>query len=120
MLQDACATDSARITKRAGELADVASILAEEAAQLALIHSGDGHDSRVAARAAAQAKEASQLLRDLSRRGATAEETIQAATWALTSAAVALTQAKLRTPLDHHAAASPDHGGSRELRLRDE
>lgn len=88
-----------RLAKRAGDLANVASILADEAAQLALLHSGEGHESRVASRAALQAKEAAALLRDLTTRGAGAEQTIQAATWALSAAAVALTQAKLRTPL---------------------
>lgn len=91
--------DPAVMRRRALDLALVASILAEEASALALLHSGRGHDSEVAARAAKQAKEAADVLRDLHDQEAPAEQTIQAATWALSAAAVALTQAKLNTSL---------------------
>ncbi|MEA3199466.1 MAG: hypothetical protein QOE90_894 [Thermoplasmata archaeon] len=91
--------DPARMAARAGEFARIASILAEEASALALLHSGPGHASKVAARAAQQAHEAAETLRDLAARGADLEESVRVATWALSAAAVALTQAKLNTPL---------------------
>jgi hypothetical protein len=91
--------DPAVMGKRALDLAVVASILAEEASALALLHSGHGHDSDVAVRAAVQAREAADVLKKLREDGAPAEQTIQAATWALSAAAVALTQAKLNTRL---------------------
>lgn len=91
--------DPAVLRQRALDLAEVASILAHEASALALLHSGRGHDSDVAARAAAQTREAASVLRKLHASEAPVEETIQAATWALSAAAVALTQAKLNTTL---------------------
>lgn len=91
--------DASRFATRATDLAEVAVILAEEASQLALLHVGEGHASRVAARAAAQAKEAATLLRQLAHGGSPPEATLQAATWALSAASVALTQAKLNTTL---------------------
>ena len=90
---------SMAFAERARDLAHVAVILAEEASALALLHNGDGHAARVAQRAAGQAKEAAQLLRDLADRATPPEQTLQAATWALSAASVALAQAKLNTPL---------------------
>lgn len=92
-------SDPNNLRQRAADLAQVAGLLATEAAALALFHSGDGHDADVAHRAAKQATEAADLLRELAHERAPVEATLQAATWALSAAAVALTQAKLRTPL---------------------
>lgn len=92
-------TDPNTLRERAADLAQVAGLLATEAAALALYHSGDGHEAGVAQRAAKQATEAAALLRDLAHDKAPVEATLQAATWALSAAAVALTQAKLGTPL---------------------
>lgn len=86
------------LVTRASELAAIASILAEEASALALLHSGQGHDSAVAVRAAKQAREASDMLQQMARDGAPFEDALQAATWALSAASVALAQAKLRAP----------------------
>ena len=91
--------DAAGLAARAGEFARIASILAEEASDLARIHSGPGHDANVAARAAQQAREAAETLRDMAEKGADLESTVRVATWALSAAAVALAQAKLNTPL---------------------
>lgn len=93
------AVDANTLRQRAADLAQVAGLLASEAAALALYHSGDGHDAGVAQRAARQAHEAADLLRSLADEKAPVDATLQAATWALSAAAVALTQAKLRTPL---------------------
>lgn len=90
-------SDASRIAFRARDLAHVAMILAEEASDLALLHTGDGHDSRVALKAAQQAREAADMLRSFA--GAPPEQALQAATWALSAASVALAQAKLNTPL---------------------
>lgn len=90
-------SDASRIVTRARDLAHVAMILAQEASELALLHTGEGHDSRVAVKAAAQAREAADLLRGFA--GAPPEQALQAATWALSAASVALAQAKLNTPL---------------------
>lgn len=92
-------SDPNSLRERAADLAQVAGLLATEAAALAVFHSGEGHDSAVAHRAAKQATEAAELLRELAHDRAPVEATLQAATWALSAAAVALTQAKLRTPL---------------------
>lgn len=91
--------DPERLKKHAAELAHVASLLAHEASAITRIHCGEGQETDVATRAAAQAEEAASLLTELTRRGAGPDETVSAAIWALTSAAVALTQAKLGTPL---------------------
>lgn len=91
--------DPQRMTARAREFARIASILAEEASQLALLHSGPGHESDVAARAARQAHEAAEILRHQAEAGGDLEDAVRTATWALSAAAVALTQAKLNTPL---------------------
>src|SRR5438128_669209 len=80
------------LAHRVQELASVASLIAQEASQLALLHGGDGHDARVAQRAARHANEAA---RQVHAAGASADDAIENATWALTSAAVAITQAKL-------------------------
>jgi len=88
------------LTQRARDLAHVASILALEASQLAMLHVGEGHASGVAQRAAEQAREAADTLRALAERGAPIEQAMQAAIWSLSAAAVAVTQAKLNTSLD--------------------
>lgn len=95
----AARSDASSFAQRAHDLAQVAVILAEEASAIALLHVGEGHDSRVAARAAGQAREAAELLRELAGGGARPEETLHVATWALSAASVALTQAKLNTSL---------------------
>lgn len=99
-------SDPNTLRQRAADLAQVAGLLATEAAALALYHSGEGHDSSVAQRAAKQATEAAQLLRELAHDRAPVEATLQAATWALSAAAVAITQAKLGTPLGPAPAAT--------------
>lgn len=83
----------------ARNLARAASALAAEASALALAHSGPGHDAQVALRAAQQAKEAADTLEQMAERGESLDRTMMVATWALSAAAVALTQAKLQAPV---------------------
>ncbi|GEM_PF-4360573 len=92
-------SDPKRLASRAGEFARIASILADEASALALLHSGPGRETHVATRAAEQAREAADSLRHMAETGADFESTVRAATWALSAAAVAMSQAKANTPL---------------------
>lgn len=91
--------DPKRLASRAGEFARIASILADEASALALLHSGPGRETDVASRAAQQAREAAESLRQMAESGADFESAVRAATWALSAAAVAMSQAKVNTPL---------------------
>jgi hypothetical protein len=82
--------------RRAWRFAEAASVLADEAALLTLSHLGAGHEADVARRAAAHAREAaSELDAMAASEGATLDAVLEAATWAMAAAAVALTQAKL-------------------------
>ena len=86
----------AATSRRARRFAEAASILADEAALLTLSRLGAGHDADVARRAAAQAHEAASALEAMAvLESATLDAVLEAATWAMTSAAVAVTQAKL-------------------------
>lgn len=98
-MRASAASDASRLAFRARDLAQVAVILAEEASELALLHMGHGHESRVAVKAAQQAREAAELVRSFTSGASPPEETLQAATWALSAASVALAQAKLNAPL---------------------
>ena len=87
------------LERNATELAAVASLLAKEATDLAISHSGERHETSVARRAARHADEASEQLRLLTARGdSDPQHALQTAAWALNAAAVALTQAKLVAP----------------------
>ena len=81
---------------RAQRFAEAASALAREASILTLSNLGEGHEAAVALRAAQQTRDAAAALERLAARGGTMDEAMEAATWAMTSAAVALTQAKLQ------------------------
>jgi hypothetical protein len=86
----------ATTSRRARRFAEAASVLADEAARLTFSHLGEGHDADVARRAAAQAREAADALDVLAaQEDATLDAVLEAATWAMSSAAVAVTQAKL-------------------------
>ncbi|HWH09273.1 MAG TPA: hypothetical protein VNX21_08740 [Candidatus Thermoplasmatota archaeon] len=87
---------SASAALGAQRFAQAAGVLAAEAERLALATLGPGHDADVARRAAAQAHEAADALEVLGRsESATLDAVMQAATWAMTSAAVAIAQANL-------------------------
>lgn len=100
-------TDPVTLAKKAGDLAHIASILADEASALALLNSGDGHEATVARRAAQQAREAATILRGMADHGASFEQIVQAMTWTMSAAAVAVTQAKLNTQLGQITAPTP-------------
>lgn len=87
------------LARTARDLARAASTLAREASAIALDRQGPGHAARVAQRAADQALEAAQTLDRMAESGENLDATIQVATWALTAAAVALTQAKIEAGL---------------------
>lgn len=75
---------------------DATTELADEAARLAVTNLPAGHDADVARRAAAHAHEAAESVRTLAASGtATFEEVMVSATWAMTSAAVAVAQGNL-------------------------
>lgn len=74
--------------------AEAAASLAEEASHLALAVRGPGHDAEVAKRAARQAQEAAEVLAKMAQDGATLESAFSTAAWALSAAAVAITQAR--------------------------
>ena len=81
---------------RARRFADAASVLADEAARLALSNQGAGHEADVAQRAAVYAREAAAALEALAAtEDATLDAVLEAATWAMAAAAIALAQAKL-------------------------
>lgn len=80
-------------TRRAQRFAEAASVLADEACRLAVADLPSGHDADVARRAAGQASEAAEAIRQLDATGtATLDAVMEAATWAMTSAAVAIAQ----------------------------
>ena len=86
------------LARRTEQFAEAVSVLAEEASQLALTTLGEGHDAAVAARAADNAREAVERLHALAREEPSMDDVMQAAAWAISSAAVAVAQAKLGTP----------------------
>lgn len=78
---------------RAQRFAEATSVLAFEACRLALKALPAGQDADVARRAAGQAREAAQVVERLGATGtATIDEVMEAAAWAMTSAAVAIAQ----------------------------
>lgn len=82
--------------ERARRFAEAASVVADEAARLAIMNLPPGHDADVARRAAAQARDAAETLHRLgSMDNASLDAVMEAATWAMTSAAVAIAQGKL-------------------------
>lgn len=87
---------SSATVRRAQRFAEAASVVADEACRLAVANLPPGHDADVARRAAGQAREAVEAL---DRLGATETATLDAimesATWAMTSAAVAIAQGNL-------------------------
>lgn len=101
----ACSPETVR---RAQRFAQAASVLAQEPSLLTLLNVGACHDSDVALRSARQAQEAAAELERLATEGATLDETLEAAAWAMSAAAVALTQAKLTPTARRIPVADPE------------
>lgn len=81
--------------QRVHRFAEAVSALADEASRIALADLGVGRSASVAKLAALQAQEAAALLSEIAaREDADLDEAMRAATWAMTSAAIALTQVK--------------------------
>lgn len=90
------ATLPSATTRRVHRFAEAASVLADEACLLAVANLPPGHDADVARRAAGQARDAVDAIGRLDATGAaTLDAVMEAAAWAMTSAAVAIAQGNL-------------------------